>query len=214
MPKPLVSVVWDDALVTDLRLIEIIRKIGVTSSFAISPRRHGNARKPNDFRDSRFGKIVSSHELKEFADFEILNHTANHKELTKIDPESVLSEVSDGKKALQDLFGRDIPGFCYPYGSYDQRVAEVVKICGHLYARTSRIVGGPVSFGDVFGIGTSARWFNLHDVHLKNGPFIFWGHSYEVSDWTLLEHFYDSLKNNAKIVAFKDLLGVHLWKKL
>lgn len=211
--KTLVSIVWDDALVTDLRIIDLIRKLGVTSAFAISPMRHGDSRRSNDIRDSIFGKIVSRSELKEFSDFEVFNHTARHKELTKIRPEFVSVEISDGKKALEDLFGREIAGFCYPYGSHDKNVMSAVKACGHAYARTSKVVGGRVSFKDLFAIGTSERWFNLGKITMQSGPFIFWGHSYEVSNWLELEHFYRFLKDNFKIVSFQELVRRSSWKK-
>lgn len=59
------------------------------------------------------------------------SHAVNHYRLPELSTTEVRHEVFDSKAALQDLLGRSVPDFCYPYGQYDQRACALVEEAGY-----------------------------------------------------------------------------------
>lgn len=215
------ATMWDDALVSDLKLIEILKKYNATANFAIAPARHGNFRKSNDPRGD-YGSIVALNELKEFTDFEISNHTANHVDLTCLPKLEALKEIEDGKKILEDIFDREIDGFCYPYGKYNQEIVNLLQQNNYKYARTTEM-GLP--FQNILKISPTCKWntdvfdelFKLSELY--NRDLIFWGHTYEIKndkDWNVVEKLYERLKLDPKIklVTFKELAERHKFESI
>ena len=58
---------------------------------------------------------------------EIASHGAYHLDLTKVSDEKLLFEIGESKKTLEEVAGRDIIGFAYPYGLYTSRVISAVS---------------------------------------------------------------------------------------
>jgi hypothetical protein len=52
--------------------------------------------------------------------------------------ETLNDEVSQAKKDLEDVLGRQINMFCYPFGKHDRRVRSAVAAAGFVGARTTR----------------------------------------------------------------------------
>jgi len=48
--------------------------------------------------------------------FEIGAHTVNHVDLGNIDPEAVRYEVTESRRTLEEITGRDVPLFSFPFG--------------------------------------------------------------------------------------------------
>ncbi|MFI1353113.1 polysaccharide deacetylase family protein [Streptomyces sp. NPDC020898] len=67
------------------------------------------------------------------AGVEIGSHGLTHVDLTKADDELLHAEVAESRAALSELSGAPVDGFCYPYGTVDQRAADAVKAAGYGY---------------------------------------------------------------------------------
>jgi peptidoglycan/xylan/chitin deacetylase (PgdA/CDA1 family) len=65
------------------------------------------------------------------AGHEIGAHTCSHAHLTRISAFQAREEISASKKKLEDLFGRRIRHFCYPYGDWNQAVRDLVQEAGY-----------------------------------------------------------------------------------
>jgi len=65
---------------------------------------------------------------------EVASHGLTHVDLTRADDRLLWQETSGSRSALCDLIGREVEGFCYPYGTVDQRVADTVRAAGYRYA--------------------------------------------------------------------------------
>lgn len=65
---------------------------------------------------------------------EVASHGLTHVDLTRADDQELRREVADSRSALADLTGRDVGGFCYPYGHADPRVLAAVRAAGYTYA--------------------------------------------------------------------------------
>mgnify|MGYP001626151034 FL=1 len=78
--------------------------------------------------------------------FEVGSHTMTHKALTDLDDKSLKQELELSKKILEDKLGIEITTFCYPYGDYDDRVANAVKEAGYKLAFS--VNSGHIQKGD------------------------------------------------------------------
>ncbi|WP_411757177.1 polysaccharide deacetylase family protein [Streptomyces venezuelae] len=65
---------------------------------------------------------------------EIASHGLTHVDLTAADDRVLRREVAGSRAALHDLTGTEAQGFCYPYGTVDERVATAVREAGYRYA--------------------------------------------------------------------------------
>jgi peptidoglycan-N-acetylglucosamine deacetylase len=201
--------VWDDGLVSDLKIIELLHKYDILGTFAIAPNTHGDKRKLNDTRSRNYGLKVSIAEMKNFKPFEILNHTANHLDLAKSDEQTTKEEILIGKKMLENLFEREIIGFCYPYGTTNAFSESILKNSGHKFARISRSwpVSKPnFSTDNLYEICPTTRW-NYPDFgelieQASGGYLIIWGHSYEIREhkhWEQIERLIKLLSQHPRI---------------
>jgi peptidoglycan/xylan/chitin deacetylase (PgdA/CDA1 family) len=68
---------------------------------------------------------------------EIGAHTLTHPHLTRIGRDEAREEIFSSKKKLEDLFGRPIRHFCYPYGEWDDAIADLVCEAGYTTATTT-----------------------------------------------------------------------------
>lgn len=70
---------------------------------------------------------------------EIGSHSRSHPRLAKVESEEALhAEVAGSKSAIEANLGRAVIHFCYPDGSYDDRVLAAVKRSGYRSATTTR----------------------------------------------------------------------------
>lgn len=67
---------------------------------------------------------------------EIAVHTLTHQDLTKLDKDTVYNEVFLDKQNLERMFGCQITGMAYPYGTYNDEVVQILKKCKIQYARS------------------------------------------------------------------------------
>ena len=202
---------WDDGLAGDLRLIDILRKTGATAAFALSPSRHKKWRTVNDHRGD-YGELVSQVELKEFADFEVCNHTDTHVDLNKVGVEDTRREIVEGRKKLEDIFGREISGFCYPYGVHTPAALAVLRAEKVLFARTTQ--SGYFGHQDNLLLHPTGRWNGVDLEKLADtasGRLILWGHTYELRsehDWDKVRTMYNLLAQHprVKLVTFEEMV--------
>ena len=71
------------------------------------------------------------------AGHEIGSHTLTHPYLTRLAPPEAREEIAASRKRLEDLFGRRIVHFCYPYGDWNQAVRDLVAEAGYQTACTT-----------------------------------------------------------------------------
>lgn len=82
--------------------------------------------------------LMNAAQLREVQDmgFTIGSHSSSHLRLAQQSDERIHSELRDSKHALEDLLGRRVDHFCYPYGSHDLRCVEAVAQAGYLSGTT------------------------------------------------------------------------------
>ncbi|MFJ6543541.1 polysaccharide deacetylase family protein [Streptomyces sp. NPDC091385] len=109
------------------------------------------------------------------AGMEIGSHGLTHLDLTRADDRTLTEEISQSRALLAELTGSPADGFCYPYGTVDQRVRDAVRAAGYGYACAidPGALTGPYALPRVH-IGendTAARLFLKYRLHrLRRRP--------------------------------------------
>ena len=117
----------DDGHPADMRMADLLLRHGLRATFYIPMR---NCEGP---------PVLTPPALRELSKhFEIGSHTLEHCYLTRLGIHDALTQIHDGKAALQDLLGEKVDGFCYPGGKYTSLHSKMVQSAGFSYARTTR----------------------------------------------------------------------------
>ncbi|QJT01819.1 polysaccharide deacetylase family protein [Streptomyces asoensis] len=133
--RDLVGLTFDDGYADFLtEALPVLRRHRCTATLFVLPGRLGgdNAwdplgpRKPLLTAD---GIRRAAHE-----GVEIGSHGLTHVDLTKADDLTLKTETVESRAALTALLGTEVDGFCYPYGTIDQRAMDAVREAGYSYA--------------------------------------------------------------------------------
>ncbi len=66
--------------------------------------------------------------------FQFHSHTRTHPDLTRLDRDALAAELKGSREDLENLLGRRIDCLAYPYGRFDERVAEAAAAAGYTHA--------------------------------------------------------------------------------
>lgn len=69
---------------------------------------------------------------------EIGSHTMNHVNLSKCSSSKAREEIYQSKIDLESKFNTEIRHFCYPYGSFNDEVIDMVERSGYITATTTK----------------------------------------------------------------------------
>ena len=193
---------YDDGVVFDKKLIEIMLKHGIKGTFNINS---------GLFAKETGGRRITSDEAYKLyteSGMEVAVHGVRHLALDEISEAAAINDIINDRRALENMFGTLIEGMAYAYGTYDDSVVESMRKCGIKYARTTDKT-------EKFDLPTDwLRWNPTYHHRLprlmelagefvenKGGtsfwtsrPMLFylWGHSYEFNDsdnWNIIEEF-------------------------
>lgn len=62
------------------------------------------------------------------------SHSCTHADLTTLSAQSLTQQVTGSRRQLEDLLGRAVDCFAYPYGRHDDRVRDAVQAAGYRVA--------------------------------------------------------------------------------
>ncbi|WP_373323038.1 polysaccharide deacetylase family protein [Desulforamulus aquiferis] len=120
----------------------IMKKYGFTGTIFVVSRSIGNT----NFYDVEKklqpeNKIMGWKEIRELdqAGFVIGAHTVDHPHLAKVSMEAARYQIEESKRALEHGLQKPVDFFCYPYGSHNDTVANLVKEAGYRAAVTTQL---------------------------------------------------------------------------
>ena len=162
MAKLIVTTSWDDGSILDLKLAQMLTKYGLKGTFYI-PKSPKNV---TPLRKTDITALAAEHEIGA--------HTVNHPHLAQIPPAEAKTEIEDSKIYLEEILGKKIKMFSYPFGEYNEAVKTIIKDCGFIGARTVK----PNQPGDIpdpyeFGITVFASNGRFHEM-VKTSPELDW----------------------------------------
>ena len=120
---------------------------------------HDRAKYPHRFENLRREDIPALMER----GFEIGAHTVNHVDLGVIDRQAAQQEITESRKALEEITGVPIPMFSFPFGkgtNIREEVRELVREagCSVLFSAYGGSVTGRSPRFDIPRVGTSSRY--------------------------------------------------------
>ena len=196
---------YDDGVTEDIRLIDIMQAHGLKGTFNLNSGRFAEEGAP---RENPWANILTEKEALELYSKEGIEpamHGLTHAHLQTLPLPQAVCEVIDDRKNLEALFGKEIRGMAYAYGTFNDDSVRVLEDCGVLYCRT-------VVSTEKFDLPTD--WLRLPATcHHKCSRlpdltkkfiertvskqehaqlFYLWGHSYEFEkdgNWDVIENF-------------------------
>ena len=195
---------YDDGMLNDVRLVELFNKYNLKGTFNISTSKYLSeeaAYKEN----SIWNYMKKSDVTKLFADsaHEVAIHGYSHPFLATLPPAAIAHEILNDRETLEEQFGKVVRGMAYPKGSYDDKVVDVLKACGILYARTINDTEDFDIPTDWLRLPATCHHNNKNLMSLANKfvnmkirehsqLFYLWGHTYEFyenNNWNVIEEF-------------------------
>lgn len=197
---------YDDAVVQDARLIDIMNRHGLKGTFNVNTGCYfpeGKERPQSWHMVMRRAEAVA---LYTGSGHEVAVHTLTHPHLEWLRPLDMIQEILEDRRNIEKEYGGIARGMAYPYGTYNDAVVDVLAKCGIAYSRT-------IESTENFGF--PENWLTLHPTCHHNNPrlmelarrfaedlqpcnpnkcqmFYLWGHSYEFDNddnWQVIEEF-------------------------
>jgi peptidoglycan/xylan/chitin deacetylase (PgdA/CDA1 family) len=122
LPERAVCITFDDGYDNTLDAIELLCERGLRASLYVTTGQIGTEH------------MIGYEELQHLAArpdaVELGAHSVTHPRLDELSPPAVEREVSESKRRLEQLLGRPVTSFAYPYGAHDRRVRQAVIAAG------------------------------------------------------------------------------------
>jgi peptidoglycan/xylan/chitin deacetylase (PgdA/CDA1 family) len=113
--------------------------------------------------------MMTAQQVKELSEagFEIGSHSLTHAHLTDLPDDRLRAELVDSKRKIEDLIGKEVVSFSFPYGDYDCRVLEETIAAGYKYALITKL-GAVVEGTSLFEIPrVNVRWNALGPLLMR-----------------------------------------------
>lgn len=202
---------YDDGVTQDIRFIELLDRYGLRGTFNINL---GRQRETDTFQKSDIlvRHIPAKDLTAVYAGHEVAGHTYMHAHLEMMGDDGVREEIRRCHDGLQQLFGYEIKGMAYPYGTYNHRTIEILTQENVKYARTCIQTETFALPDDLLRLTTTCRHANGKLLELARAfvelqtdtrqLFYVWGHSYELDEfrnWNLMEAFCEMISGRQDI---------------
>jgi len=206
-----VTLSYDDGVIFDEQLINIMRKNGLKGTFNISTGllNEGNPR-----------RLTKENVVKLYTESgnEVAVHGKYHVSLADVPLAMAVDDVLKDRQTLEEWLDKIVIGMAYANGSFDDNVVEIVKKCGIEYARTTVSTEKFDIPENWLMIPTTCHHKNPRLMELakkfiespeskyywskKPQLFYLWGHSYEFNDednWEIIEEFATYMGNRDNV---------------
>ncbi|WP_327236185.1 polysaccharide deacetylase family protein [Streptomyces sp. NBC_01317] len=114
--------------------VPLLHRYGFTATVYVLPGRLGGENEWDSLGPRKPLLTADGIRLAAEAGMEIGSHGLRHLDLTAADDEVLAAETAQSRALLQDITGTEVTGFCYPYGTVDERVIGAVRHAGYAYA--------------------------------------------------------------------------------
>lgn len=202
---------YDDGVEQDRRLVDLFNKYNLKATFNLNSGMLSNAYQWN-IKGVCVKRMNAKGLKKLYQGHEIAIHGYSHPFLEKQDLATIRNEISLDKANLESMFDCTIHGMAYPFGTYDERVINVLRENNIRYAR---VVPSTPNFDVQTNLLELKATCHHNDPNLMRlaeefvimkptEPKIFyvWGHSYEFdvdNNWEVIERFCEFISNRDDI---------------
>ena len=202
---------YDDGREPDKRLVTLLNKYGIKSSFHLNSGLLKDApQTPNDV----YGLRIPKEEIKDiYKGHEVSCHTATHPTIERSPIGQVVKEIIEDREKLEEIVGYTVRGLSYPNGSYSDEIKAMLHSIGIEYARVIDTTGNfemPKDFlewkGTCRHADTNLLKYADDFLALTKKQYLYmfyvWGHSYEFpkdNNWNVIEEFCKKIGNRDDI---------------
>lgn len=134
---PTACLTFDDGYLDNYeKTLPILERAGVKGTFFLIPGLLGGKL----LTSQGPAPLMSEEQARELVSLghEVGSHTMSHRSLTEISPEEGADEVTQSKRALEDMLGVPVRSFAYPRGRVNQAVIGLPEAGGYAMAVTTR----------------------------------------------------------------------------
>ena len=188
---------WDDGVVNDVRLTNLLRKYGAKATFNLNPgtmdpdkRIEPSWTVPGEttgwsHRGFRGGKLSLRDIPEVYAGFELASHCWRHENAGSIPDDEWIKCAYDARKFLEDIVQRPCLGFAWPCGVFTDGTIAKLREKGFAYGRTTKNTYDVTDCAEPLALASNCH-FMAEDFWVRynkakeTGVFYFWGHSYEM----------------------------------
>ena len=140
--KNLISITFDDGLSSILKnALPELKQREIPTTIFIPAAKIGSYPKWEQKRQEIYydDRILNRDELKELSDqgIEIGSHTLNHTDLRNVTSEVAREEFDLSKSYLEEITGKEVVSFSFPYGSYNDDLINLAFDCGYSFVYTT-----------------------------------------------------------------------------
>lgn len=204
---------YDDGVEQDKKLISIMVKYGLKGTFNLN----SGCYPPEDISykpgtihrrmpESEVTKLYTANGM------EVAVHGLTHPSLPELPDNRAMYEIIEDRRRLENQFGVLVRGAAYPFGSFNDKVVEILRDAGICYCRTVISshnfylpndwlrLPATCHHDDPELMNLAKRFVELDDMWGNPYMFYLWGHAYEFEEhdnWEVIENF-------AKTISGKD----------
>tara|TARA_Y100000768_G_C23935923_1_gene662532 strand:+ start:721 stop:1500 length:780 start_codon:yes stop_codon:yes gene_type:complete len=146
-----VNITFDDGYKDNLRIVApIMEELKIPFTVFIT----------TDYLESSNSLYLDKNDLRELASMslvEIGSHSLSHTNLTHLNDDKILHEITSSKLILEDIIGDEVHGFSYPYGGVSKKIRDIVEESGYIYATNSCFALNRID-QDRFMLGRNEIW--------------------------------------------------------
>lgn len=193
---------YDDGQIFDRRLVSIFNEYGIKGTFFLNS---GVLGKDPFILPDEVASLYKGHE--------VAIHTKTHPFLDTLPIESIVEEIIEDRKNLESLVGYPVKGMSYPFGVYNQEIANLLPALGIEYSRTVEsthnfslpgnfLVWRPTCHHKEDLLQLAQRFLNFHGFRTQLQLMYVWGHSFEFereNNWHLIEEFCKMMSKNSSV---------------
>ena len=153
MGKKFLTFSYDDGVVQDRRLVEMMNEYGLKGTFNLNSGLFGESHHMSwDKYSVQHEKILPEEVFDLYKGHEVAGHTLTHPALSKIENDEVIRQVEEDRLVLSKLCGYNVRGFAYPGGPFytDETIKLLKNHTGVEYARSTCYT---------FGLGLPEDWY-------------------------------------------------------
>lgn len=145
MTQKFFTISFDDGIEQDKKIIKLMQKYGIRGTFNISSGLFGQktyikrifdlgykevkslGKKRNNYVDHMIMNLEESQQVYGAPNVEVASHGAHHVNQTKITKEEADKEIAKDIQGLSEIFGYQVVGHAFPFGSYNNNVIDTLR---------------------------------------------------------------------------------------
>lgn len=208
---------FDDGVIQDIRLIELLDKYGLKATFNLNSALLGAEYKVDENGNVlERGKVAPEKVSEIYKNHEVGAHTLHHPNFLALSKEEIINEVNQDVKELERLTQKPVKVFAYPFGATDDRVCKIleentpIKLARTVWKSDNFDLPttGLMCFKPTAYFGKTDELFELAQKFISYKPrkpqlFYVWGHAYELDmdriSWEKFEEFCKLVSNKSDI---------------